>query len=91
VDGHVWQTPQQVFAPSVAEIQAVTRRPLLITEVGSTSTGGDKAAWIGQFFQYLGSTPSIRGFVWFDDNKETDWAIDSTAASLSAFEAGVAG
>jgi hypothetical protein len=91
LDGHTWQTPEQVFGPSVSEITAVTRRPLLITEVGTTSTGGDKVGWIGQFFQYLRSTPQIRGFVWFDDSKETDWAIGSVARSLAAFGAGLNG
>lgn len=91
LDGHTWQTPQQVFGPSVAEIEAITHRPLMITEVGSTSTGGDKAQWIEQFFAYLEANPRITGFVWFDDDKETDWAITSADGSLAAFVQGLTG
>jgi hypothetical protein len=29
--------------------------------------------------------PDVRALVWFDANKETDWRIDSSAASLAAF------
>jgi hypothetical protein len=91
LDGHVWQTPEEVFGPSVAEITAVTHRPLMIGEVGSTEVGGDKAAWIGQFFDLLRSTPAIRGFVWFDADKETDWRLNSSPQTLAAFEAGLTG
>jgi hypothetical protein len=91
LDGHVWQTPQQVFGPSVQEITALTRRPLTIGEVGSTAVGGDKAAWIGQFFDMLRSTPAIKGFVWFDADKETDWRLNSSPQTLAAFEAGLTG
>jgi hypothetical protein len=91
LDGHVWQTPAEVFGPSVQKITALTRRPLIIAEVGSAAVGGDKAAWIGQFFDMLRSTPSIRGFVWFDADKETDWRLNSSPQTLAAFEAGLTG
>ncbi|HMC39810.1 MAG TPA: glycosyl hydrolase, partial [Acidimicrobiales bacterium] len=43
---HTWQTAAQVFGPTLAELPAITSKPQLIAEVGSTSVGGDKAAWI---------------------------------------------
>lgn len=91
LDGHTWQTPAQVFGASVSQIRAITARPLMIAEVASTEVGGDKAAWIGQFFSYLRSTPVISGFIWFDADKETDWRIDSSPSSLAAFRAGLTG
>jgi hypothetical protein len=91
LDGHTWQTPQQVFGPTLADLAAITRAPVLITEVGSTEVGGDKAAWITSFFSMLESNRAITGFVWFDADKETDWRINSSSAALEAFAAGLSG
>jgi hypothetical protein len=91
LDGHTWQTPQQVFGPTLAQVAAITSRPVLLAEVASTSDGGDKAAWITSLFSMLGSDRSITGFVWFDADKETDWQVDSTPQTLAAFEAGLQG
>jgi hypothetical protein len=41
-------------------------------------------------FTTLKATPAIRGFTWFDFAKETDWRVDSSAASAAAFRAGLA-
>ncbi|MHB1924111.1 MAG: glycoside hydrolase family 26 protein [Acidimicrobiales bacterium] len=90
-NGHQWQTPAEVFGSSVSQLRAITRRPMLITEVASTSVGGDKSAWIDSFFSYLRSDPSISGFIWFDASKETDWQIDSSPLTLAAFRAGLTG
>lgn len=90
-NGHQWQTPQQVFGPSINELNAITRRPMLITEVASTSVGGDKVAWINSFFSYLRSVPSVSGFIWFDASKETDWQIDSSPLAVAAFRDGLTG
>ena len=45
-----WQTPGQIFAGTVAVIQRITGRPILICEVASSELGGNKAAWIAGFF-----------------------------------------
>lgn len=91
LDGHTWQSPQQVFGRTVQELTAITSRPLLITEVGCAPIGGDKASWIASFFSWLRSTPSIRGFIWFDAVKETDWTFQSTPADFRAFKKGLTG
>jgi hypothetical protein len=85
---HTWQTPAQVFSASYAVLTALSVRPVLITETSSAETGGNKATWITQ----LGATvptlfPRVRGLVWFDEDKETDWRLNSSPASLVAFRA----
>lgn len=85
-----WQTFWQVFGPGVAQLQALTSRPIWLGEVGSTETGGDKAAWVADMFATLAAHPEVRGFTWFSYDKETDWRIDSSPASLDAFRAGLA-
>ena len=48
--------------------------------------GGDKAAWIEDMGDKLARRfPKVRAVVWFHANKETDWRVNSSAASLSAF------
>ena len=88
---HTWQSFNQVFAPTIAQLQALTSRPLMISEVASGTLGGDKAAWITDMFHSLAAQPNIKAFVWFDANKEEDWRIDSSSATLAAFHNGLFG
>ena len=83
-----WQSLTSVFKTSYDKIRAVTTKPLMIGETGSTELGGDKAAWITNgFAALLTNLPAIKAVVWFDANKETDWRVDSSSASLAAFKA----
>ncbi|MFW6772672.1 glycoside hydrolase family 26 protein [Nocardioides sp. CPCC 205120] len=100
LDGYNWGTSRawstwgsftDVFGAGVAELRALTAKPLVIGEVACAEAGGDKAAWIADMFAVLAARPEIRGFTWFDAVKETDWRVGSTQASLDAFRAGLAG
>jgi beta-mannanase len=84
-----WLTFSQMFDPTYGELHAFSSKPLLITELGSAEAGGSKAAWITAFFAALHADPEIRGFCWFNFNKETDWRIESSPTAQSAFAAGV--
>ncbi|MFH1710486.1 MAG: glycosyl hydrolase [bacterium] len=64
-------------------------KPILI---GETARGnGDptnKPAWITDAFNMIkNSYPKIKLYIWFNVNKESDWRVDSSAESLSAFRA----
>lgn len=87
-----WTWPANVFDGSFAEIRAITAKPLYIGETASSPIGGSKPQWISEFFDWLRVTPDIRGFNWFDVNKEKDWRVTSSTdpASVSAFSAGLA-
>ncbi len=80
-----WQSPAQIFAATLTDVRKLTTRPILLCEVGSSEDGGNKAAWINQFFAFLSATPAIEGFVWFEFNKETDWRVESSTSSKQAF------
>jgi hypothetical protein len=84
-----WQTPAQVFAGTVVAVRRLTARPIVLCEVASSEKGGSKATWMSQFFAYLAATPAIRGFAWFEFNKETDWRVESSLTSERAFIAGL--
>jgi beta-mannanase len=75
-----WRSPEELFGPSIDELRAVSSRPLLITEVGSTELGGDKAQWIADLFTFA-LERNVRGVIWFEFNKETDWRVRSSQAA----------
>lgn len=87
VDGVPWMSFSQIFASSYDDITALSSRPLMIAETASADAGGDKAAWIRQSF--LTDIPTsftrIVAVAWFERTKETDWQVNSTAASLAAW------
>jgi beta-mannanase len=81
-----WMTFSQLFGPSYRIMTRLTRRPLMIGETACTGIGGDKAAWIRGMASALKTQfPRVRALVWFQRQKETDWRINSSPASLSAF------
>lgn len=86
----VWQTWSQVFGSpydKLAVLDAVA--PMMIGETAANENGGDKAAWITSAYmtEIPARTPRIKAVVWFNLNKEADWRVQSSAASLSAFRA----
>jgi beta-mannanase len=86
----VWQTYTQVFGSSydaICKLDAV--KQVMITETASAELGGNKASWINSaYMQEIPSrTPRVKAVLWFDENKETDWRVDSSSASLTAYRA----
>jgi hypothetical protein len=84
-NGGGWQSFHDVFKTIYPKL-AAKGKPIMIGEMASAEVGGDKAAWIEQIVPTLRAEfPLIKGLVWFDVNKETDWRISSSAKSESAF------
>ncbi len=83
-----WQTLAEVLGPSYQEVTALApEKPFMIPEVSAAEDGGDKAAWIKEsfgrdIFIYL---PRTKAIVWFNENKEADWRINSSPSSLEAY------
>ena len=82
-----WQSLTQVFAPSHDALAALTAKPMMIAEVASAEAGGDKANWIKRGFltDLPKQLPRVRAVVWFNENKETDWRVNSSTSSLNAY------
>jgi hypothetical protein len=91
--GSPWTSFAGVFKRSIAELTPMTSRPITIGETGCPEVGGDKAAWIRDMWATLATAEYkvVRGLLWFNFNKEANWTVDSSPASLSAFKAGLAG
>ena len=86
-----WQSFAQVFGPLYNKLTtAFPNKPIFIAEMGCSSTGGDKAAWINDMFVQLETQfPKIKSFVWFNINKETDWRFTNGQDAIDAFKNGL--
>jgi hypothetical protein len=92
---------EHTFGKSLDALREVDDKPIMLTEIGATETGGNKPDWIRSLFESLASQDDIIGFTWFnltvtaipigqDLPVTNDWRIDSTPQSLDAFREGIA-
>ena len=79
-----WRDFDTIFHTAYQRITQLGEQPIWITEVASAEAGGAKGAWIREM---LGTRtfPRLRAIVWFNEDKETDWRLESSQASLEAF------
>ncbi len=83
--GSVWQTFDQIFSQSYNALKTINK-PIIIAEWASTEVGGDKAKWITESFNTIKTSyPKIFAALWFSENKETDWRINSSNSSLESY------
>ena len=86
-----WRTFGSLFDASIAELRALTDRPLWIAEVASSNSGGSKADWLGDVFLELQARPEVAGLVWFDqvdDRHGVDWRIETEPETTTAWTSG---
>jgi mannan endo-1,4-beta-mannosidase len=75
-----WETPDEVYGNMTGRLRALTSKPLALTETGSTTSTlsgvsvAAKLQWTTDFFNYLAAR-DVRLVAWFNEDKETDWAI----------------
>ncbi len=92
-----WQSFEEVIGYSYDVAVANTNKPVVIAETATTEFGGNaqnggKSQWITDAFNLLSTRfPRVSMLTWFNINKETDWRIESSPASLAAFRAAVQG
>ena len=88
-----WQTPAQVLGPMVGRLRAISARPLALTETASTTLTASgaslayKSQWATELFDYA-RTAQARMVVWFNEDKETDWAVFGGAKGDGAVKYG---
>ena len=85
-----WQSYTEIFASSLTQVRSLCTKPLWLAEVGCTEQGGNKAAWVDDMFARVKADARVSALVWFNANKETDWRVNSSSASLRAFKRGLA-
>ena len=84
-----WRGPEELLAPDVARLTALSERPLLLGETASATEGGDKAAWVRDLLTWAPEA-GVQGVVWFHVAKEADWRVTSPPAAAEAFREVVA-
>jgi hypothetical protein len=84
--GDPWQTFDEMFAASLAVLTTYDK-PIYIFSFASAA-GSNKAAWVTDTFtKAIPKYPKIAGWIWFNENKERNWRIDSDPSALAAFKA----
>lgn len=87
-----WKSFAELFGSSYQTITALSQKPVMVAEMASAEEGGNKATWISDAFttQIAVKFPRIRAVVWFNENKERDWPIESSPRAQRAFVDAVA-
>jgi mannan endo-1,4-beta-mannosidase len=84
--------PGHTFGKTIAELRAVTGRPVILSEIGAD--GPNKLRWLAALGAYILSEPAIAGFVYYDTAPSTTgasgtYALES-ASEFSAFRSALA-
>lgn len=75
-----WAAPAEVFDDMLGRLRSLTDRPVCVPEYATTSETGsgrsvsEKNRWIDDAFAYFAERP-IEMALWFNLDKETDWAV----------------
>ena len=80
---HPFAWPYALFSPTVKAIRSLApSKPLMVAEVGAT-TDSEKPTWVSRSVTAARSV-GAKAMVWFDENAEHNWRLDSSSAVLSA-------
>ncbi len=79
-----WRSFEAIFRAGYDRVTSLGTQPVWIAELASSNVGGDKSDWVREMFATTGFE-RIEALVWFNENKEADWRIDSDVATLRAF------
>jgi len=89
--GSTWQSFDQIFSSAYNALKPVNK-PIFIAEMSSAEKGGDKAQWITDTYNTIKTFyDKIFSVMWFNENKETNWTINSSEASLAAYIKAIGG
>lgn len=95
--GETWREFGQIYDPLYKTYSDYFSHPLMITEFGSNSVGGDKAAWVDNMFENIGKYPQIKAAIWWngidldkDNLPARIYRMDESPSVLKAFKAGLA-
>lgn len=77
--GEVWRTFDEIYRPLYADYTARFDKPMMITEFGSSSFGGDKELWVRQMFQGLKGMDRVKVAIWWSG---CDWESPGVPARI---------
>jgi hypothetical protein len=82
-----WRRPNEILKdPYRRALAMAPDKPLFLSEVASGSEGGVKSVWLVRLLYRLESRyTAVKGFMWFDYEKEADWRLSSDPASADTY------
>jgi beta-mannanase len=83
--GTPWLSFNSLFEDSLAVLKTYNK-PIFVFSFASAA-GTQKASWItNAITTEIGKYPEVKAWIWFNENKERDWRVNSDSASLEAFK-----
>ncbi|MGG3889423.1 glycoside hydrolase family 26 protein [Metabacillus fastidiosus] len=85
---HAWRSFRAIFDAPYNALTAHSKRPVIIAEYASSELGDNKAKWIYDVSYQLksGTYPKLKAVIWFHENKERDWRVNSSDETLEAYK-----
>jgi hypothetical protein len=82
----LWRSFYNTFAPTY-DVLAEFGKPIMLSEVGTVSHGGDPAAWIRDAVASLEDLPRVKALIWFDANTpDADFRLDRPSLNALSVE-----
>lgn len=83
--GDPWMSFDSIFRDTLLELK-LYHKPIYVLSIASAG-GPEKAAWITDALAVkIPQHPEIIGWIWFNENKEANWTVNSDPDSLKAFQ-----
>jgi beta-mannanase len=86
----IWQTVDQLLDKPYQRLLKLGPQPVWLAEIGSAEQGGDKAAWLHSLL-FTRLYARVTAVVWFNDDKERNWRLDSSPTAIAAVHSAMAG
>ncbi|MBP6926427.1 MAG: hypothetical protein KBB70_01885 [Candidatus Pacebacteria bacterium] len=86
-----WVTYNQIFDKAMSKLEQYNK-PIFIFSMASGEAGdggAKKAAWVTDTLTQIAKNPKIKGWIWFNENKERNWLLNSSTSVLNAFSTGI--
>ncbi|HBB67393.1 MAG: hypothetical protein A2X28_07185 [Elusimicrobia bacterium GWA2_56_46] len=82
-----WIAPGRLLkSPYRRALAMAPDKPLFLTETAACREGGSKAQWLSKLLRRLETRyTAVKGFMWFDYNKECDWRLSSDSAAAGIY------
>ncbi len=81
--GDPWHSFNEIFGSGLKTI-SLYNKPMFIFSFASAE-GNEKALWIQDAFDEMKKYPSLKGFIYFNQNKERNWLLWSDKKTQNAF------
>ncbi len=78
-----WLSYTDLFSNALTRLEKYNK-PIYIFSMASAQ-GSQKPEWIRDALSKIKSDPRVKGFIWFNENKEKNWLVNSDQASLEVF------